>query len=134
MSDLRWEEFDLKKTRISQCKFSDIRIVFEANHYKAGHMGGSIAFCFALYYEECVIGGAVYGPPRHASSYGDGVVDLRRFALVDEAPRNTESYFLGHTLREIKKNRMAKKVLTFADETQGHRSEERRVGKECRSR
>lgn len=115
-----WESFDLKKTSTYLCTFADIRHVFEENHYKAGHMGGSIAFCFALEYGGVVIGGAVYGPPRHAGAYGEGVTDLRRFALAEEAPRNTESFFLGRTLREIKAKNLASKVLTFADETQGH--------------
>jgi hypothetical protein len=115
-----WDSFKLKACTVQMCTFADIRHIFEGNHYKAGHMGGSIAFCFALGYEGVVIGGAVYGPPRHAGSYGKGVTDLRRFALVEEAPRNTESYFLGKTLKEIAKAGLADKVLTFADETQGH--------------
>jgi len=115
-----WATFALKKSTIRKCAFSYIRAIFEDNHYKAGHMGGAIAFCFALEYKGIVIGGAVYGPPRHASSYGDGVTDLRRFALVDDAPKNSESFFLGKTIREIKKHGLANKILTFADETQGH--------------
>jgi hypothetical protein len=115
-----WTTFEMKKTAVALCSFADIRVIFEKNHYKAEHMGGSIAFCFSLTYEGEIIGGAVYGPPRHAASYGDGVVDLRRFALEEEAPKNTESYFLGKTLQHIRKNKLAEKVLTFADETQGH--------------
>ena len=115
-----WDSFNVKNTITRLCTFADIRHIFEENHYKAGHMGGSISFCFALEYDGVVIGGAVYGPPRHSASYGDGVTDLRRFALVEEAPRNTESFFLGRTLRLIKQGKLAQKVLTFADETQGH--------------
>lgn len=115
-----WESFELKRCTILKCDFMHIRNIFEDNHYKAGNMGGSIEYCFALEYKGEVIG-AVYGPPRHAGSYGDGVVDLRRFALVEEAPRNTESYFLGATIKYIKRHKLANKILTFADETQGHK-------------
>ena len=83
-------------------------------------MGGGISFCFSLSFEGRVIGGAVYGKPRHEKAYGERVIDLRRFALIDEAPTNSESFFLGKTLALIKKNKQADAVLTFADETQGH--------------
>lgn len=118
--DINWNEFRLKDTTIRKCKFSDIRHIFKKYHYKADHMGGSISMCYAFMYFGTIIGGAVYGPPRHEKAYSSRTIDLRRFALVDESPKNSESYFLSKTLNDIERNGLADSVLTFADETQGH--------------
>lgn len=106
---------------VEECAFSSIRAVFLNNHYKAEHMGGSISHCFALVDAESlvVVGGAVYGAPRHAV-YGDNVLDLRRFALEEDCPPNSESFFLAKTIKALGKKYKGLKVLTFADETQGH--------------
>ncbi len=107
--------------KVMFCDWGDIQQIFADNHYKSNHMGGDISCCFRLEFNGNTIGGAVYGPPRHDGVYGDGVLDLRRFACVEDAPKNTESFFLSKTILLIKKHKMAKKILTYADETQGHR-------------
>jgi hypothetical protein len=107
------------KYRVVECRFSDIRHIFEQYHYKGGHMGGGISFCLALVYNEEIYGGAVMGKPRHESKY-EGCIDIRRMALKDECLKNTESYFLSKIIWFIKKNTSYRKVLSYADMSVGH--------------
>ena len=50
----------------------------------------------------------------------DRVLELRRLCLIDDTPKNAESYFVGNTLRWLKKNTDWEFVLSYADEEQGH--------------
>jgi hypothetical protein len=40
---------------------------------------------------------------------------------IDDTPKNTESYFIGHTLRWLRDNTEIKKVISYADETYNHK-------------
>jgi hypothetical protein len=108
---------------LQPCEWHNISFVFNKYHYKGNHMGGDLTLCFRLFYDGNVWGAAAFGPPRHNSKYSTGgsvVLDLRRLACPDAAPRNTESYFLGKMIWWIKKHKLADAILTFADLTQGH--------------
>ena len=48
------------------------------------------------------------------------VVELRRLCCIDDTPKNTESYFIGHTLRWLKKNTDYKVVVSYADSNYNH--------------
>jgi len=50
----------------------------------------------------------------------DRVLELRRLCLIDDTPKNAESYFVGRTLRWLRKNTNWEFVLSYADEEQGH--------------
>ena len=39
---------------------------------------------------------------------------------IDETPKNTESYFIGKTLKWLKDNTKYRVILSFADTAQGH--------------
>jgi len=74
-----------------------------------------------------MIGVCIYtrpaGPSAGLSYYPqnpDKVLELRRLCLIDDTPKNAESYFVGHTLRWLKKNTDWEFVLSYADEEQGH--------------
>lgn len=40
---------DKSYCKIVECRFSDIRHIFEEFHYKKGNMGGGISMCFAMW-------------------------------------------------------------------------------------
>lgn len=109
----------IKNFRVFKCDFKDIRHVFEGFHYKGGHMGGGISFCLGVQDGMKVIGGAVMGKPRHEGKYPK-TIDIRRLAYIDEAPKNSESWLLGHIVRHIRKNTDALHVLSYSDLTVGH--------------
>lgn len=66
-----------------------------------------------------LIGVAIYGNPmsRH---YGKEVLELRRLCLIDDTPKNTESFFIARTLKWLEKNTKYSSVVSFADPNHGH--------------
>jgi len=106
------------------CEFKRIRWIFEKYHYKGGHIGGGISFCFALVDGLNVVGGAVIGKPRHNKKYSeDGkyvVLEIRRMALIGSCPKNSASYFLSKIIWYLRKHTNTNKVLSYADLSVGH--------------
>lgn len=105
--------------KIVLCRFSDIRHIFKDYHYKKDSIGGGISYCFGMYYKNKLVGGSVLGLPRHCKKYPNAV-DIRRMALLDESPKNSESYFLGRIIQYVASNTSFKNVLSYSDTTVGH--------------
>ena len=51
----------------------------------------------------------------------DKVLELRRLCLIDDTPKNAESFFVGRTLRWLRQNTTWEFVISYADEEQGHK-------------
>lgn len=66
-----------------------------------------------------LVGVAIYGQPMAMRTDKD-VIELRRLCLIDDTPKNTESYFIGKTLRWLDKNTDYSRVVSFADPNHGH--------------
>lgn len=105
--------------RVELCNFEDIRNIFDRYHYKKSHMGGGISFCLSLKFGNRFVGGSVVGLPRHDKKYPNSL-EIRRMACLDEAPKNTESYFLSKIIWHIKKNKLADYVISYSDKSVGH--------------
>ena len=102
-------------------------------HYSNSTRGLHVSHCFALYTPEGkfglprMIGAMIYGIPamygvaeRYYPDNPSGVIELNRLCCIDDTPTNTESYFIGKTLRWLKRNTKYKIVLSYADIAQGH--------------
>lgn len=105
----------------------EIQEFVERNHY-SGSINGCIAdYCFALFDKGTMIGAMFYGRMAMRNQYKrfaeeeSDVTELRRLCCVDDTPKNTESYFIGHTLRWLAKNTGIKVVVSYADKEYGHR-------------
>ncbi|MGR3292524.1 MAG: Mom family adenine methylcarbamoylation protein [Candidatus Scalindua sp.] len=107
---------------MKECRFCNIRHIFEKYHYKGGNMGGGITLCLGAYYEFEYLAGVVIGKPRHEQKYSDGCncVEIRRMACVDELPKNTESWLLGKTIWWLKKCTIVDRVISYSDLSVGH--------------
>lgn len=110
---------DKKKCNVLLCNFSDIQHILLKYHYKKNHMGGGISNCFAMTISNKLVGGSVLGKPRHEKKYKN-CIDIRRMACTDDAPFNSESYFLGNIINFIKRNTEYEHILSYSDKTQGH--------------
>lgn len=83
-------------------------------------------YCFKLLDGNKIIGAIIYGKMAMANAwkkYGDTeneVIELRRLCCIDNTPKNTESYFIGRTLRWLKQNTSIKTVISYADPEYGH--------------
>lgn len=106
---------------IRKGKFSEFSELLKNYHYKSSKIGGGISHHLVLEYEKRVYGGIVIGKMRHANKYDEKAVELRRMVLHPDCPKNTASYFLSKTIWWLKNNTDVSVVLTFADQTVGHK-------------
>ena len=96
------------------------------NHYS--HKWTSCRYALGLFDEGLLIGVAVYGFPVGRQTVksitpnlnNDEVLELTRLWLVDEAPKNSESYFIGKTFEWLRKNTKIKVLISYSDPMQGH--------------
>ena len=102
-------------------------------HYS--HYAGGIQHrqCFALYSPDGkfglprMIGCMIYGQPAMSNTaakyHPDNPVrcwELRRLCCIDDTPTNTESFFIGKTLKWLKQNTDAEVIISYSDLQQGH--------------
>ena len=117
----------VKKFIVKLVERSTIRDFIEKWHYSQNINGLKASYCFGLYHDEELIGAMIYGKPamnNQASKYNkenpDKVLELRRLCCIDDTPKNTESYFIGKTLKWLRKNTEIETIISYADMTQGH--------------
>lgn len=104
----------------------EIRDFVETWHYSKSINGLMSSYCFKLLDGDKIIGAMIYGKLGMANTwkkYGEketDVIELRRLCCVDDTLKNTESYFIGATLRWLKQNTDIKTVVSYADPEYGH--------------
>lgn len=86
------------------------------NHYL--HTRASCIYGFGLFEEDKIIGVILYGNPTAPTTLnicGDderkNVIEITRLWIKDDTPKNTESYFIGNTIKLIDKEI----IIAFAD-------------------
>jgi len=105
----------------------DVRGFIEKWHY-SGNINGCIAdYCYAIFSPDNVMKGAMfYGRMamrnqwKRFSNDETRVIELRRLCCVDDTPKNTESFFIGKSLRMLKKEWGTGVVVSYADKEYGH--------------
>lgn len=104
-----------------------VRDFIEKHHYSHNINGLMSSYCFAMYDQDNnMVGAMIYGKLGMANAwkkYGDDpneVMELRRLVLVDDTPKNSESFFIGYTLRWLKRNTPVRTVVSYADPNYGH--------------
>ena len=105
----------------------------EKHHYS--HYAGGIQHkqCFALYSPDGMfglprmIGAAIYGQPAMPDTakkyHPDEPLrcwEMRRLCCIDDTPTNTESYFIGQTIKWIRQNTDVQVIISYSDLNQGH--------------
>lgn len=112
--------------KVLPCERSEIRDFIEKHHYSHNINGLMSDYCFKLLRGEELVGAAIYGKTAMANAWKkyvdspDALIELRRLVLIDDTPKNSESFFIGHTLRWLKKNTDIEKVVSYADPNYGH--------------
>jgi hypothetical protein len=100
---------------------SESKALIEQWHYSHTARSQQQKHVFKLVSKQTntLIGVAIYGKPmsRH---YNTDVIELRRLALIDDTPRNSESFFIAKTLKWLDKNTNYVYVVSFADPNSGH--------------
>lgn len=123
-----WKEPDIKvrNFHIELLDRAHIRGFIESWHYSKSINGVMASYCFGLFDGSRMIGAMLYGKMAMAGQwkkYGDAaddVIELRRLCCIDDTPKNTESRFIGLTLRWLKRHTTIKTVISYADPNFGH--------------
>ena len=104
-----------------------IRDFIETWHYSKNINGCIADFCYALFTPDgCMAGALFYGRMAMANQWkrfsdcSDDVIELRRLCCIDVTPKNTESFFIGKSLRLLKKDWGGALVVSYADKEYGH--------------
>ena len=105
----------------ANCPLEYVRKFMEQHHYSRSAEVAA-KYCFALVSNRVgIVGVAIYSKPAMNSIFKlyaekeDDVVELRRLVCIDDTPKNTESYFVGKTLRWLVLNTQHKAMVTYAD-------------------
>ena len=112
---------------VELCPRSEIVNFVETHHYSKNMNGLHISYCFKLMDGDTMIGAMVYGSlgmlgvaekynPKNPSK----ILELKRLVCIDDTPKNTESYFIGWTLRWLQRNNYLEMIISYADKTFGH--------------
>lgn len=97
------------------------------HHYSKGIHNGPT--CYGLLYNNDLIGVCAFANPCSENvrssvfgvEYKSSVTELHRLAIIDDTPKNTESWFISQVLKLLKKDRPHLwAVVSFADATEGH--------------
>lgn len=117
----------IKDMIVLTCQRSEIKDFIETWHYTKSINGLMSDYCFKLSYDGEIIGAMIYGRVAMANAWKkyvddpNDLIELRRLCCIDNTPKNTESYFIGKTLRYLKNNTDIKTVVSYADSMQGHK-------------
>ena len=117
----------LRDWTVQRVSRQDVSSFIESNHY-SGNINGCISdFCYALYDTIGEMKGALfYGRMAMANQWKrfsdnpENVIELRRLCCVDDTPKNTESYFIGRSLKLLESDWMKGIVVSYADKEYGH--------------
>jgi len=114
-------------------KFKDmeVNLIYGGLSYENGefiknnHYSNSIArgcmLNFELVHNNILIGLAMVGEPvsnrcqDKYSLFGGKVMELKRLCLIDDTPKNSESFFLGKIMKIIQKETDVEVILSYAD-------------------
>jgi hypothetical protein len=125
-SELDVSECKVKDFEVKPSSFDEVKEFIIYWHYSHKLKGMIQKYVFKLVYEGQIIGAMIYGQPAMPKAwmkYGEkkeDVLELRRLCCIDKTPKNTESYFIGKTLRWLKKNTDVKTIVSYADPHYGH--------------
>lgn len=116
---------------VEKIQFTESVRAFILRHHYSNYANIQAKETFGLFRDGAflpeLVGVCVYTRPAGAAaakkyypSDPDKCLELRRLCLVDDTPKNAESFFVGRTLKWLRKNTDWKFVVSYADPEQGH--------------
>ncbi len=116
----------LQNLKVEECPIAEVRSFVEENHYSKSVSGVTPKYCFKVWLDDQIVGAAIFGLPgmretidKYSEQGKYNLVELRRFCMVDDTPRNAESKSIAIMLRILKKYGV-QRVLSYADPNFGH--------------
>jgi len=105
----------------------EVSAFIEAHHYSHNINGCISDYCYALMDGNVMVGAMFYGRMAMANQWkrfaktAEEVIELRRLVCIDDTPKNTESYFIGRTLKLLSQEwNKEGVVVSYADKEHGH--------------
>lgn len=119
--------------KVELSTFQVVKPFIEKYHYSNSVKGLHTSYCFGLFQEgkfgmDELIGSMIYGVPssmegQRTDKYGNQsgkVLELNRLCCIDDTLKNTESYFIGKTLKWLNKHTDYQVVVSYADPEYNH--------------
>lgn len=97
-----------------------LRLFVEKNHYLGIRKSLNAEHLFTLWHEDLLLGVAIFGMPVSAKALANGQIELRRFCLLNDLPKNTASFFLSKCLVKLRSSKYST-VVSYADPKEGHK-------------
>lgn len=98
-----------------------IRQFIKNNHYTGSCPG--IMHSFSLELNEVIIGACIFSRTSRNNvkiPKCDEILELSRLFIIDDTPKNTESYFISKCLKWLEKESKYHAVISYSDPTEGH--------------
>jgi len=91
-------------------------------HYLGGNKGRFYKAIYkGLYQEGILVGVAVFALPNGRINMEKNMIELRRFCLIDGLEKNTASWFLSRLIKELKKEKVYTKIVSYACKGENHK-------------
>jgi hypothetical protein len=119
------ENLDKKRAECRTIPLGEVQRMVREHHYARGG-SNTATFRHGLFYDGRLVGCAWWIPPTktaaQANWHGDWreVLTLSRLVCTPDAPRNSASFLLSRSVKLIQKDGRFRRLLTYADEWQGH--------------
>jgi hypothetical protein len=117
---------NVRDLKVELCSFGDVSSFIVQHHYSRSTKGITSSFCFRVTHNGQIVGAAIVGRPAmkdQITKYSENgkfqLTELRRFVMIDEAPRNSESFVLGRIFRFLRKEGV-QRILSYSDPSHGH--------------
>lgn len=114
-----------------QLHIEEVSKLTAKNFYKKWHYLGTTGFIssvnFGAYYSGELVGVISFGSPNATEMKGyfdrfnqDGWWEIKRLAMTDNCPKNSESRFIAISIKLLRKWRKVVGIVTLADSKVGH--------------
>jgi hypothetical protein len=119
-----WAFFDAewrKACAIRQCSVTEVDAFVKAHYLRK--RPAIVLLCLMMLRDGRPVGCIIYSaPPREADKrYGGKTWELARLYLLDEVPKNAETWLIAQSVKWIKRNnRDVQHLLSYADPSAGH--------------
>lgn len=125
LAGLNAERFDSRwraEASVRECSIGETGS-FVNLHYPKSRPAVCV-LCFKMFVRQIPVGIVIYAlpPPESAIRYGGTTWELARLYLIDECPKNSESWLISQSVRHIKRHYpQVVHLLSYADPSAGHR-------------
>jgi hypothetical protein len=107
--------------RVEKCSVTEVDAFIQSHYLRK--RPAIVLLVLRMLVRDVPVGMIVYSaPPRESSKrYGGETWELARLYLIDEIPRNAETWLIGQSVRWIKRHsKHVKHLVSYADPSQGH--------------